>query len=68
MTNKYIKVKVEGLAKGEVWVLKPQNGEGGLIKDPNMATLFTEAEAFEVRKNIISQVNPEVNVTFDLEK
>lgn len=68
MSDTYIKIKVEGLAGGDQWVIKPKVGNGGLIKDSKNATLFSEADAFEVRKNIIAQLPKTVNVTFDLDK
>lgn len=66
--TKYIKVKIENMAAGDHWVFKPNNGNGVLVKDPNAATLFTEAEAFAMRTNIVSQLPNEIAVTFDLRK
>ena len=66
--DKYIKVKVEGLAAGDAWVHKPEKGNGGFVQDKTKATDFTEEEAFVMRKNIIVQLPNEIKVSFDLEK
>ncbi len=63
---KYIKIKVIGLAHGDSWVHKPKIGNGGFVTDKSKATDFTEQEAFEMRKNIISQLPNEIKVIFDL--
>lgn len=65
--DRYIKIKVSNLAGGDKWVHKPTSDHGTLIFDRNLATLFTEMEAFDMRAQIISQVPKDVTVSFDLE-
>lgn len=65
-TDKYIKIKVDGLVNGVKWVHKPLIGNGLLAERRDQGTLFTEQEAFEMRKKIIAQLPKEVKVTFDL--
>lgn len=65
-TDKYIKIKVEGLVNGDKWVHKPVLGNGLLAERRDQGTLFTEEEAFEMRKKIIPQLPKDVKVTFDL--
>jgi hypothetical protein len=66
--ERYIKIVVDGLTGGRAWVFKPKLGNGALVKDPMNATEFTEMEAFNMRKKVISQLPKDVKVTFDLRR
>jgi hypothetical protein len=67
-TEKYIKLKVDGLADGPRWIHKPDTQNGTLIHDSKMATVFNEEDAWTMRKNVGAQLPGTVTITFDLEK
>lgn len=66
-TDEYIKIKVIGLGNGDKWVFKPNpEQQGGLVSTYEEGTMFNEADAFAMRKNIITQLPNTVSVTFDI--